>query len=151
MPKASRTQDADSGADVRRGAGERSLRGVPILVVDEVELDAKLARLLLASEGAEVRTTPDSDNALAAMVSLHPRLILIEVQMRHTDGLQFTRVVKSKSRMDQSAVVVVTSDAGCEYAARRAGCDGFITKPIDVETFAATVASYLPVSRSASS
>jgi CheY-like chemotaxis protein len=92
-----------------------------------------------------VRTAADAKEALAEIASFPPRLVLMDIQLPDIDGLELTRRLKAEPATRAIIVVAVTAYAmaGDEEKARRAGCDGYITKPIDTRTLAATVDLYL--------
>jgi two-component system cell cycle response regulator DivK len=116
-----------------------------VLIVDDNPLNAKLVRLLLAGEGYEIRTAGDAEDAIRTLLDFLPNLILMDIQMPGMDGLQLTRLLKLDPRTRQIIVVALTAFAmkGDEEKARQAGCDGYITKPIDTRTIAAAVRGYL--------
>jgi len=105
----------------------------------------KLARMLLAGEGFDVQTATDAEEALATLQSFHPRLILMDLQMPGMDGLELTRRLKADPRMRGIVVVALTAYAmkGDEQRAREAGCDGYVSKPIDTRTLPALITRYL--------
>jgi two-component system cell cycle response regulator DivK len=110
--------------------------GDSILVVDDQPLNLKLARVLLESEGYEVRTVSDAEEALAVLQSFRPNLILMDIQLPGMDGLALTRLLKTNPAYRHVAILALTSYAmkGDEEKAREAGCDGYITKPINTDT-----------------
>ena len=112
-------------------AGER------ILVVDDNPLNLKVTRLLLVSEGYQVRTARDAQEALVTLETFHPRLILMDIRMPGMDGLELTRRLRADPSMDGVAILALTAYAmkGDEERARQAGCDGYVTKPIDTRAF----------------
>jgi len=65
-----------------------------ILVVDDNPQNAKLARILLSSEGFDVRTTADAEEALRVLDEFSPDLILMDLQLPGMDGLELTRRLK---------------------------------------------------------
>lgn len=107
-----------------------------ILVVDDNAINLKLARVLLAAEGYEVRTAADGEEALAALADFAPRLILMDVQMPGMDGFAVTRRLKADPATRDIAILAVTAFAmkGDEEKALAAGCDGYVPKPIDTKT-----------------
>ncbi len=117
----------------------------PILIVDDHETNLKLARVVLVSEGYEVRTATDAEHALAVLAEFRPRLILMDIQLPGMDGLTLTRSLKADPEFASVLIYALTAYAmkGDEEKALAAGCDGYITKPIDVEMLAATVAKAL--------
>lgn len=116
-----------------------------ILVVDDNPANLKLARLVLSLAGYTVRTAIDAEHAQTALLEDKPELILMDIQLPGMDGLQLTRIIKADQATRDIVVVAVTAYAmkGDEELALTAGCDGYITKPINTRTLAATVASYL--------
>ncbi len=116
-----------------------------ILIVDDNPTNLKLVRVLLAGEGYEVRTAVDADDALAQLADFQPRLILMDLQLPGMDGLTLTRRLKQDPATRGIAILALTSYAmkGDEEKALAAGCDGYITKPIDPDDFSAIVNRHL--------
>ena len=121
------------------------MAGEPILIVDDNAVNLKLMRVLLTGEGYTVRTAIDAEDALAVLREFKPRLILMDLQMPGMDGLELTRRLKKDPALAEIVVVALTAYAmkGDEGKALEAGCDGYITKPIDTRTLTATIAGYL--------
>ncbi len=117
----------------------------PILVVDDNPQNLKLARVLLAAEGYEVRTAVDAEAALVVLESFLPRLILMDLQLPGMDGLELTRRLKADPARRRILVIALTAYAmkGDEELALAAGCDGYLAKPIDTDALAALVAARL--------
>ncbi len=112
------------------------MAGEPILVVDDTPVNLKLTRILLVNEGYKVLTAASAEEALDLLRSYHPRLILADIQLPGIDGLEMTRRIKQDERTRNITVVALTAFAmkGDEQRALEAGCDGYITKPIDTRT-----------------
>jgi len=121
------------------------MAGEPILIVDDNAVNLKLMRVLLAGEGYAVRTASDAEEALAVLAEFRPRLILMDLQMPGMDGLELTRRLKHDPGLADIVIVALTAYAmkGDEGKAIEAGCDGYITKPIDTRTLAAMIAAHL--------
>jgi two-component system cell cycle response regulator DivK len=121
------------------------MAGEPILVVDDNATNVKLLTFLLQGRGYEVRAAADAERALATLSEFRPRLILMDIQLPGIDGLTLTRQLRADPAMRDVLIVAVTAYAmtGDAERAREAGCDGFISKPIDTRAFPAQVASYL--------
>jgi len=119
--------------------------GEPILIVDDNPANLKLIRVLLTGEGYQVYTAYDSQEALDAIAKKRPRLILMDLQLPGIDGLELTRRLKADPATKDISIVALTAYAmkGDEDKARAAGCEGYITKPIDTRTLPAMVARYL--------
>jgi two-component system, cell cycle response regulator DivK len=119
--------------------------GEPILIVDDNPTNLKLARVLLAAEGYEVRVAVDAEEALGVLDGFRPRLILMDLQLPGMDGLTLTRRLKEDPATRDVAILALTAYAmkGDEEKARQAGCDGYITKPIDTRTLPVVIARVL--------
>jgi two-component system cell cycle response regulator DivK len=119
--------------------------GESILIVDDTPVNLKLTRILLQHEGYEVRTAASAEEALTVLESFHPRLVLADIQLPGMDGLEMTRRIKDDARNQDVLVVALTAFAmkGDEEKAIEAGCDGYITKPIDTRTLGGRVRGYL--------
>jgi two-component system cell cycle response regulator DivK len=121
------------------------MAGEPILIVDDNPVNLKLARVLLAAEGYEVRTAMAAEEALEVLGDFLPRLILMDIQLPGMDGLELTRRLKADPRMRGIVIVALTAYAmkGDQERVLAAGCDGYIGKPIDTRRLAAQVAELL--------
>ncbi len=119
--------------------------GEPILVVDDTPVNLKLTRIVLEHEGYEVRTAESAEEALRLLDTFRPRVVLADIQMPGMDGLEMTRRIKADPRNRDMLVVALTAFAltGDEEKARAAGCDGYITKPIDTRTLGRRIREYL--------
>ena len=116
-----------------------------ILVVDDAPVNLKLTDLLLRKEGFQVHATSDAEQALTLLRSLHPDLILVDIQLPGMSGLELTRRIKQDSKTRDIVVVALTACAmkGDDNLAFAAGCDGYITKPIETLTLGRKVREYL--------
>ena len=121
------------------------MSGEPILIVDDNATNLKLVRILLASEGYDVRTAADAEEALNVLKEFYPRLILMDVQLPGIDGLELTRRLKSDPATQDIMILGLTAYAmkGDKERIVAAGCDGYVPKPIDTRTLPELVAGYL--------
>jgi CheY-like chemotaxis protein len=121
------------------------MAGEPILIVDDNPTNLKLVAYLMSANGYVVTTALDADAALAAIEHSRPRLILMDLQMPGIDGLELTRRLKSDPTTRDIIVVAVTAYAmkGDQAKAVAAGCDDYITKPIDTRSLPEAIARHL--------
>jgi CheY-like chemotaxis protein len=128
-----------------RAQKENALAGEPILLIDDHAPTCKLVRLLLEGEGYEVQTASNADAALARLETFRPRMILMDIQLPGMDGLALTRKLKADPVHSGVTIIAFTSYAmrGDEERMLAAGCDGYITKPIDTRRLARRIAGYL--------
>jgi two-component system, cell cycle response regulator DivK len=125
--------------------------GEAILIVDDNATNLKLARVLLQGEGYAVRTAIDAEDALRQLATYTPRVILMDIQLPGMDGLQLTQMLKSGDSTKDIVILALTAYAmkGDEEKARAAGCDGYVTKPIDIDSLPQLIAHHLGPARAA--
>ena len=111
------------------------------LVIDDNELNIELARFLLEADGFAVESALHAHDGLALIARSRPDVVLMDIQMPDMDGLALTRLLKADAQTRAIPVIAFTAFAmkGDEAKMRAAGCDDYISKPIDVARFAATV------------
>jgi CheY-like chemotaxis protein len=113
----------------------------PILIVDDNPTNLKLARVALESEGYSVVTASDAPTALRVLEQWRPAIVLMDLQLPGMDGLELTRALRNDPRWEGTWIVALTAFAmkGDEQKALEAGCDGYLTKPLDLNTFSALI------------
>lgn len=116
-----------------------------ILVVDDHPTNLRLVVFLLEAEGYRVDIATTADEARAAIERRMPRLILMDVQLPGTGGLDLTRELRSREATRGVAIVAVTAYAmkGDREKAIDAGCDEYVTKPIDTRALPGLIRSVL--------
>lgn len=120
-------------------------RPAEILVVDDNAANLKLARVILQKEGHTVRTVIDAEEALVLLKSWHPALILMDIQLPGLDGLELTRRLKAEPEHRDTIIIALTAFAmpSDRERALAAGCDDYLSKPIDIEGLVACVNRHL--------
>lgn len=116
-----------------------------VLIVEDNELNMKLFRDLLGAHGYETLQTNDGMEALALARTHRPDLILMDIQLPEVSGLEVTKWLKEDEDLKHIPVVAVTAFAmkGDEEKIREGGCEGYLSKPISVQTFMDTVKHFL--------
>jgi CheY-like chemotaxis protein len=116
-----------------------------ILVVDDNPTNLKLLKHILLAEGYEIKTACHAPEALSILETFRPSLIFMDLQLPGMSGLDLTRHLKAQPATKDIIVVAVTAYAmlGDEEKAKEAGCDGYITKPIDTRSLPNLVARFL--------
>jgi len=119
--------------------------GEPVLVVDDTPANQKLLKILLAGEQYDVRVAGNAEEALTVLETFRPQMILMDILLPGVDGLELTRQLRADPRTRDIRILGLTACAMPGDAERvlAAGCDGYLTKPIDVHSFLATVAGHL--------
>lgn len=121
------------------------MNGPSILVVDDNSTNLKLVSDVLEFEGYHILKAMDAETAQEIVRHTPPALILMDIALPGMDGLTLTRKLKADASTRHIVVVALTAFAmkGDDAKAREAGCDGYITKPIDTRTLPEAVAAYL--------
>jgi two-component system, cell cycle response regulator DivK len=116
-----------------------------VLIVDDNPMNIAIAECVLQAEMFEVETAADGLEAMQKVASFRPDLILMDIQMPGRNGLDVTRDLKADATTRDIRIVAFTAFAmrGDEKKMRAAGCDGYLSKPIDVKTFGAQVRACL--------
>jgi len=116
-----------------------------ILVVDDNPINLKLVSDLLAFEGYRVQKAEDGEQAAASVEAEPPDLILLDVDLPGIDGLTLTKRLKSDVRTGDIIIVALTAFAmkADRQRAMAAGCDAYVTKPIDTRGLPGQVAQLL--------
>jgi two-component system, cell cycle response regulator DivK len=117
-----------------------------VLVVDDNPLNVELVLAVLGADGFEVESAADAGQAARRMALFQPAVVLMDIQLPGVDGLTLTRQIKADPATRHTVVLAFTAFAmkGDESGMLQAGCDGYISKPIDVGSFAAQVRAWLP-------
>jgi two-component system cell cycle response regulator DivK len=116
-----------------------------ILVVEDQEDNRRILRDLLGNAGFELIEAESGEDALSAVVTRRPDLILMDIQLPQMDGYEATRRIKSNPEMEEVPVIAVTSYAlaGDDAKARAAGCIAYVSKPFSPRASLANVREYL--------
>jgi CheY-like chemotaxis protein len=116
-----------------------------IFIVDDNPINLKLACDVLEFEGYTISKATDAEQAQEVLQHILPDLILMDLALPGMDGLTLTRQLKADPRLQHVPVVALTAFAmiGDDRKALAAGCDGYITKPIDTRKLPELVAGFL--------
>ena len=112
-----------------------------ILVIEDNEQNIYLTRYLLEARGHRISEARDGPEGIAAALASAPDLILLDIQLPLMDGYAVARALRSNPALRAVPIIAVTSYAmnGDRKHALNAGCDAYIEKPINPDTFAAQV------------
>lgn len=118
-----------------------------ILVVEDNDMNMQLVEFLLEEGGYEIVKATSGEEALALTHDglTAPDLILMDIHLPGMDGLSVVRALKEDSRTAGVPILALTAHAmrGDRDRFLEAGCDGYISKPIDVKTFVSSIERYL--------
>lgn len=121
--------------------------GEPILIVEDNRGNLKLLKLFLTGEGYDVRAATNAAEAMELLKTFRPRLIMMDIQLPGKDGLQLSREIKSNPEYKDIIIIALTA-----YAMKHdkekimaAGCDDYVSKPIDIKTLPDIIKGHLKI------
>ena len=120
--------------------------GARVLVVEDNDMNMQLVEYLLEEGGYQIVKAASGEDALSIARSGEPvDLILMDIHLPGIDGLSVVREMKTDDRTKAIPILALTAHAmrGDRDRFLEAGCDGYISKPIDVKTFLTSIRSYL--------
>ena len=116
-----------------------------ILIVEDNLLNRKLVEAILKPLGYRLLTAVNGEEGIEVATRERPDLILMDLQMPKVSGYDATEVLKSQPETAHTTIVALTAHAMADERERamEAGCDGYITKPVDTRVFPGQVREYL--------
>ena len=116
-----------------------------ILLIEDNEQNRYLATFLLEKHGYQVVAAVDGPTGVALAAKIKPDAILLDIQLPGMDGYSVAKALREFPSLDRTPIVAVTSYAmaGDREKALGSGCDGYLEKPINPETFVSQIESYL--------
>lgn len=125
------------------------MSGRKILVVEDNDMNMQLVEFLLEEGGYAILKATSGEEALALTQNggnePPPDLILMDIHLPGMDGLSVVRAMKADERTSTIPILALTAHAmrGDKDRFLEAGCDGYISKPIDVKTFLASIERFI--------
>lgn len=119
-----------------------------VLIIEDNEQNMYLVTFILEKNGYNVIQAQDGRKGIALAGQVKPDIILLDIQLPNMDGYAVAHELKANPGLDDVPIVAVTSYAmaGDRERIVAAGCEGYIEKPIDPETFMRQVEQFLPPS-----
>ena len=116
-----------------------------ILVVEDNDRNRRLLKILLEAKEYEVMEAATGEEALKCLSNQKPDLILMDIQLPNMDGLELIRKIKSQAETEDIPIVAITAYAmkGDRERILEAGCDEYISKPIDTRELPLLIADLL--------
>jgi two-component system cell cycle response regulator DivK len=117
-----------------------------ILLIEDNEQNRYLATFLLEQRGYRVVSAVDGPAGIALARTLAADLILLDIQLPGMDGYDVARALRALPVLRDTPIIAVTSYAmvGDREKSLAAGCNGYIEKPINPETFTAEITAFDP-------
>lgn len=116
-----------------------------VLLVEDVEDNRELARMLLEAAGHDVVEAHDGAAAVAMATASPPDLVLMDLSLPEMDGWEAMRRLRGDERTRELPIVALTAHAmqGDRERVLAAGFNGYIPKPLEVSNFIAQLATFL--------
>jgi len=116
-----------------------------LLIVEDTEDNRFMMRKLLEMEGYRVVEARNGEEAVKVAQAENPALILMDLSLPIIDGLAATRLIRKLPALEKTPIIVVSAHDTADFQARalKAGCDRYITKPIDFERLEELIAELL--------
>jgi two-component system cell cycle response regulator DivK len=120
---------------------------IKILCVEDNPQNMRLVRKILKHAGYDVIEAVDGLSAVDMAFNEHPDLILMDVNLPDIDGLEATGRIKADPMMQPIPIVALTANAmyGDKERCLAAGCDGYLSKPVNRRELVATIEEFIPV------
>lgn len=121
------------------------MAGETILYVEDNPENRLLIRRVLQAEGYQIVEAENAACALEMLLTQQPDLILMDINLPEIDGYILTNQIKCLAGMDNVPIIALTANVmkGDRERTLQAGCDGYIQKPVDVDTLPVQIHDYL--------
>ena len=116
-----------------------------ILYIEDNIDNRTLIRRILTAEGYDLREAGNAGEALETLSLMRPDLILMDINMPDVDGYTLTTQIRGMSGFESVPIVALTANVmrGDRERSLEAGCDGYIQKPIDIDSLPQQIERYL--------
>jgi two-component system, cell cycle response regulator DivK len=121
--------------EANRVSQEREDGGPVVLVVEDFEDNRFMMRRLLEMSGYRVVEAVNGNQAVEMATSVRPDIILMDLSLPQLDGLAATRRIRTQEGLDKVPIVAVSAHDSADFHAEAlaAGCNEYVTKPIDFD------------------
>jgi len=123
--------------------GKQALK--KILIVEDNPKNMRLIKMVLGNKGYSLLEATDGEEALAIAIEGRPDLIIMDIQLPKMDGLEVTRRLRQTPGFSQVPIIALTASAmeGDRDKIIGAGCDAYVSKPVDTRKLPELVAEML--------
>ena len=124
-----------------------------ILIVEDNEKNMKLVRDILRHHGHETAEAATGEDGVRLAAERRPDLVLMDIQLPDIDGIEALRRIRGERTLDAVPVIAVSASVMPDDQQKivASGFDAFVTKPIQLKDFLATVQRLLASGRASSS
>jgi two-component system, cell cycle response regulator DivK len=116
-----------------------------ILYVEDNPDNRMLVRRVLMAEGYTIHEASSATQAFEVLETVKPDLILMDINMPEMDGYTLTSKIRALPKMGTVPIVALTANVmkGDRERSLEAGCDGYIQKPIDIDTLTSQIQRFM--------
>jgi CheY-like chemotaxis protein len=116
-----------------------------VLIVEDNPMNMRLIEMILKSDNYLLLKARDGEEALAIAAIDHPDLVLMDIRLPKLSGLEVAKRLRKNGKLGHIPIIALTAHAmkGDEEKAIEAGCDGYVSKPIDTRQLPRLVAKML--------
>jgi two-component system cell cycle response regulator DivK len=120
-----------------------------VLIVEDNPMNMRLIEMILKSDDYTLLKAVDGEEALAIATIDHPDLILMDIRLPKVGGLEVAKRLKKNAKLSHIPIIALTAHAmkGDMEKAIEAGCDSYVSKPIDTHQLPKLVANLLSPGR----
>ena len=128
------------------GSSEKAEAPLTVLVVEDFEDTRYLMRMELEKRGYRVVEAVNGEEGVARALQDRPNIVLMDIGLPVLDGIEATRRLRAREEMRDTLIVALTAHHETEYRANAlsAGCDAYLTKPIDFDWLIDLLGRLLP-------
>ena len=121
--------------------------GKNVMVVEDNEKNRKLMRVVLKAKGYNVIEAETGEEALNILRNQKPDIILMDIQLPGIDGITLIKQIKATTTLKDIPIIAVTAYAmkGDEEKIMEAGCDAYVSKPINTQELPLIVEKYIKI------
>jgi CheY-like chemotaxis protein len=116
-----------------------------VLIVEDNPMNMRLIEMILKSDNYLLLKARDGEEALAIAAIDHPDLVLMDIRLPKLSGLEVAKRLRKNGKLGHIPIIALTAHAmkGDEEKAIEAGCNGYVSKPIDTRKLPKLVAKVL--------
>jgi len=135
------------GQYIEKGGHRHMTQQAKILYIEDNPDNRKLVYRLLTAYKFDIHVVADGQAGLEFIQTTQPDLILMDISMPKMDGFTVTKHIRKNNMLDNTPIIALTANVmkGDREKTLEAGCDGYIQKPINIDTFPDQIRSFLQI------
>jgi two-component system cell cycle response regulator DivK len=115
-----------------------------VLIVEDNQLNAKLFSDILEFNGYKILCLDDGIDLIKKLEGFSPDIILMDIQLPTISGFDLIKIIRNNAKFKDVPIIAITAFVFKEEIEKimKAGCNEYLSKPIDIKNFVATVNKY---------